>query len=291
LTEFSAADAYRRLQRRAREEGRGTEELLVLYAHEAFLRRLAMSRYREQMVLKGGMLMAVLDARRPTRDADLSTHGIANDENSVKNVVAHIVSIHAGDGVTFDADAISATVVREDAEYHGIRVVIPAELGTARIKVQLDLSFGDPVVVREILYPTLLDDQDIRLRGYPISLALAEKIATMMSRGAANTRDRDFADVATLSRVHVVQAQELRDALEQTAAHRGHSLKPLRQALGDLRERRQQTWAALRRRAGLDQLPAEFSELVDEVQRFVDPIVETTSDGMAWDPARRRWMA
>lgn len=82
MTEMSAEQAYRALQRRAREELRGTEELLIFYAHEGFLRRLSMSRHREKLVLKGGMLLAVLDARRPTRDADLSVRGLARSLNS-----------------------------------------------------------------------------------------------------------------------------------------------------------------------------------------------------------------
>jgi hypothetical protein len=75
VTEISAEQAYRALQGRAREERRGTQELLIFYAHEGFLRRLSMSRHRENLVLKGGMLLAVLGARRPTRDADLSVQG------------------------------------------------------------------------------------------------------------------------------------------------------------------------------------------------------------------------
>ena len=93
MTEINAEQAYRALQRRAREERRGTEELLVFYAHEGFLRRLSMSRYRENLVLKGGMLLAVLAARRPTRDADLSVHGLPNDEASIRQIVSAIAQI------------------------------------------------------------------------------------------------------------------------------------------------------------------------------------------------------
>ena len=144
-----------------------------------------MSPHREKLVLKGGMLLAVLDARRPTRDADLSVHGLPNDEASIRQTVSDIARITAADGLKFDTAELSTTPMREDAEYHGIRVTIPASLATANLKVQLDLSFGDPIEICEISYPTLLDEQDITMFGYPVELTLAEKIATMMSRGRA----------------------------------------------------------------------------------------------------------
>ena len=291
MTEISAEQAYRALQRRAREERRGTEELLILYAHEGFLRRLSMSHHRDKLVLKGGMLLAVLDARRPTRDADLSVHGLPNDETSIRQVVSEIVEIAAADGLKFDAARITTTPMRDDAEYHGVRVTIPAALATAKLKVQLDLSFGDPVEVREISYPTLLDDQDIRMLGYAVELTLAEKIATMMSRGRANTRDRDFADVVVLSRIHAIDAVKLRSALQRTASHRQHPITTLGDTLDGHASARQSAWTALRQRAGLDTLPADFSEVVDAVVRFVDPLVESNGSLGTWTPEAGRWSA
>ncbi len=165
MTERNGTQAYRALQARARKDGRGTEELLVLYAHEGFLRRLSLSDHRHALVLKGGMLMAVLHARRPTRDADLSVHGLPGDHASVRRFTTDIAQASAADGLEFDTTKITTTTMREDAEYQGVRVAMPATLATARIKVQLDLSFGDPIDAHEISYPTLLGDHDISLHG------------------------------------------------------------------------------------------------------------------------------
>jgi predicted nucleotidyltransferase component of viral defense system len=289
VTEIGAEQAYRALQRRAREERRGTEELLIFYAHEGFLRRLSMSRHHDKLVLKGGMLLAVLDARRPTRDADLSVQGMPNDEALIRQIVSEIGQIVSADGLTFDTGKINTTPMREDAEYHGVRVTIPASLATAKLKVQLDLSFGDPVEVREISYPTLLDDQDITMLGYPVELTLAEKIATMMSRGRANTRDRDFADVVVLSRIHTIDARKLHFALERTANHRQHPIITLGDTLDGHAPARQAAWTALRQRSRLDTLPADFSEVVDEVVRFVDPLVAGNGSLGPWTPEAGRW--
>lgn len=86
----AAGRAYLDLQRRARAEGRPTQELLTLYVVERWLARLAHSPYAEQFVLKGGILLAVFDARRPTADVDALARNFANDEATV---VARIVAI------------------------------------------------------------------------------------------------------------------------------------------------------------------------------------------------------
>ena len=89
--------------------GRNTQALQLLYAIEGFLRRLSLSGYRDRLVLKGAMLLAVLDARRTTKDADLSAHGIPNDEASVARVVAEIATVvlPEPDWIVFDPASIA----------------------------------------------------------------------------------------------------------------------------------------------------------------------------------------
>lgn len=280
----------RALQRLAREHhGRDTQGLQVLYAIEGFLRRLSVSRHREQLVLKGGMLLAVLDARRMTRDADLSAHGMANDEASVAAVVAEIASTEpsAPDGLDFDVQSISTEPMRDSAVYSGVRARLPAQLGAARLRVMLDVSFGDPGDVEEIRYPEILGGVGIPLKAYPIERTLAEKLATMIERGETNTRDRDFADVWVLSRLHPIDGERLAATLRTVAAQRGHALEPLAQALADMPDR-QRSYETLRRRASfaLDP-PARWTHLLADVIAFADPLIEDPSS--RWDPQACRW--
>jgi predicted nucleotidyltransferase component of viral defense system len=259
LTSVDGGHVNRELQRLAREHhGRDTQALQVLYAIEGFLRRLSVSDYRERMVLKGGMLLAVLDARRMTRDADLSAHGIANDESSVAAIVAEIAStaLSEPDGVVFNTAGVSTEPMRESAAYRGVRAKLPAAIDLARVVVTLDLSFGDPGEVQEIRYPEILGGSGIPLLAYPLERTLAEKIATMMERGELNTRDRDFADVWVLSRLHAIDGERLRTTLVAVAEHRQHVVEPLSLALADLPDR-QQSYDALRARASFALPPPE----------------------------------
>lgn len=180
------------------------------------------------MTLKGGVLMAATSARRMTKDADLSTVGIANDQARVAEVVAEIVAtpLDVDDGLVYDTYSIRTEVMREEAEYHGVRVKLQAHLSTARMTTTLDFSFGSPHRSVVVELPELLGDATIRLASYPPELTLAEKIATMMSRRELNTRDRDFADVWVLSRSLQLSAGDVRSAIFEVAAHRGHDVLP-----------------------------------------------------------------
>lgn len=165
MTELTARQAYLDLQKLARDQGRNTQQLFELYVHERFLARLSRSSFADKLVLKGGMLLAVLDLRRGTRDADMLVRGLSNDERSLQAAIAEIVSIPVADGVGFDAAAMSTAAIREGADYEGVRLALPASLGSAELKLRLDLSFGDPVAPRWIDYPTLLDGRGFRSSG------------------------------------------------------------------------------------------------------------------------------
>jgi hypothetical protein len=279
--------AYLDLQKLARSQGRNTQQLFELYIHERFLARLAASPFAERFVLKGGMLLAVLDVRRATRDADMLARGLASDENSLRAVVGEILAIPMEDGISFDPAEISITSIREDADYEGIRLTLPVDLAGAALKLKLDLSFGDPVKPQRVDYPTLLDDQTFELLAYPLENVIAEKAETMMFLGDASTRDRDYGDVYLLSEIHAIDAESLRRALREVAEHRRHNPRPLGPQLETLRQTRQQPWAAFRARIDLVGLPERFSEVIDRVVEIVDGVHDESVS--QWRPAERRW--
>jgi hypothetical protein len=233
------------------------------------------------------MLLAVLNVRRTTRDADMLALRLSTSEDSLRAVIGAITTIPIADGVSFDASAISVQRIRENADYEGVRLVLPVDLDGAALKLRLDLSFGDPIEPQRITYPTLLDGKDFRLLGYPLESVIAEKADTMMLLGDANTRDRDYGDVYLLSEIHTVEAAQLRRALHTVTEHRHHEIRTLGPMLETLRERRQRPWDAFRARAGLPGLPERFSEVVDGVVAFIDGVYH--EHATRWNPAKRSW--
>ena len=137
--------AYLALQVRARAEGRPTDELFVLYVLERFLYRLSVSDHRDRFVLKGGMLLAVFDDRRPTADVDLLARALANEVETVTDLVRAVLSVNVDDGVIFDVAALRAGVIHDAELYSGIRIVVPASIDRARHPLRVDINVGDPV--------------------------------------------------------------------------------------------------------------------------------------------------
>jgi hypothetical protein len=283
--------AYLDLQNLARRQRRPTDELHQLYALEGFLARLVSSVHADTFVLKGGVLLAAYDVRRPTRDIDVQARAVAGDLGEILGLVRQIAAIPAGDGLVFDIDAASAEAIRDEDEYNGVRVTLTATLATAKLSLHVDVNIGDPIwpPPRAIELPRLLGGT-ITLVGYPLAMVCAEKIVTALQRSTINTRWRDFADVYLLSGRHRIAGAELHRALSEVAAYRQVELSPLAEALAGYADFAQARWVAWRRKQHLeDRLPSSFSEVLDAVVAFADPAVDGTGAAMSWNPADRAW--
>lgn len=283
--------AYLDLQARARREGRPTDELLVLYVLERFLYRLSRSAHRQRLVLKGGMLLAAFDERRPTRDVDLLADATRNDVDAVASLVREVLVVAVDDGVMFEPDRMAAEVIREEEPYAGVRISVPARIDRAQVPLRVDVNVGDPVTPApiEVEYPALLDDP-FWIVAYPMETVLAEKIVTMIDRGDATTRERDFADVVLLTRAHEVDASSLVAAIRATATHRRSQLRPVSEVLRTLARIRQPDWERFVGRSGLAaQLPKTYDEAIAAVARFADPVLSGSVTAGRWNPVARRW--
>lgn len=288
-----AGDAALAIQQLARQSGGDVQELQTLYVLEALLARLAVSAFRDDFVLKGGVLLAAFAVRRPTKDIDLQASGLANDADEVAARVRDIAAQELQDGVFFDLDSIRAAVIRDDDEYAGIRVEIVGTLGRSRLTIGIDVNFGDPIWPKpsliEIPRVVQLGQPSVIVLGYPLTMVLAEKIVTAIDRGEANTRWRDFADIYTLIRVHNLQAEEIAASLGAVAAYRRVELMPLLLTLAQMPPHAQPKWRAWRVRVHREQdLPPEFADVLSAVASFADPVLTQTAWG-TWDAQSATW--
>lgn len=286
-----AGARYLDLQRAARRTERPTDELIQLYALECFLDRIGHSEFAKNRILKGGMLLAALDARRPTRDIDLAAHALRNTEAEVLAMVRKIAAIALDDGLEFDANHATAETIRDADEYSGIRVTLGGSLSRALIRLHVDVNVGDPIwpEPQQVRFPRLLDGA-LLVRGYPLEMVLAEKLATAIARGTANTRWRDFVDMHVLARRHDIVGDRVRMSLVKVANHRQVALSPLSislQGYEDLAQPRWSVWLKKQRLEGA--VPTEFKAVLEQVSLFADPVIQDEVAGKSWDPARRQW--
>ncbi|MFT4050128.1 MAG: nucleotidyl transferase AbiEii/AbiGii toxin family protein [Solirubrobacterales bacterium] len=280
MTEVSDT-VYRELQRRAAEFTNGvTQVQLEIYLHERFLARLAQSPYVENFTLKGGMLLASRRIRPATRDADVLVDGLELEAESLTKVLGELIAIQIDDGVVFDPSTIRAEPMREAEDYPGLRFSVDASISTAKLKLKVDMSTGDPVDPTRLEISPMLGGDVFAVNAYGLETVLAEKIETILSRGDANTRMRDFADVMLIAASGEFNEEELRTELARTAAHRGTELVPVEDVLITLPTSRQVAWQRYLEEGFLeDRLPEDFSVVVSEVADFVRPLVETSAPG------------
>ncbi|MFV0459821.1 MAG: nucleotidyl transferase AbiEii/AbiGii toxin family protein [Actinomycetales bacterium] len=288
-----AGDAYLDLQNQARRSGRPTQELFQLYVLEGFLARLAVSDLRDRFVLKGGVLLAAFDSRRPTKDVDLAGLDVANDTEAVLGLVRRVlvVTTPTVDGIEFIAETARAEVIREEDDYSGVRVHVDARLASAELPFHVDVNVGDPIwpSPTTVVVPRLRGGDPIELPGYPMHMVHAEKIVTAIQRGTANTRWRDFGDVWSLSRQHPITADDLSQAIDEVATHRNATVRPLVEVLDGYAELGQSRWERWRRRSNSDHLPEQFASVLDAVISFADPVLSRAAAGRVWSVDRGSW--
>jgi predicted nucleotidyltransferase component of viral defense system len=287
----TAGRTYLDLRKLARANRRPVDELLQLYVLEAFLARLTRSRFAERLVLKGGVLLAAYDERRPTRDIDLQAHAVENDVETIRATTCEVAAIALDDGVVFDVETATAELIRDEEIYAGVRVTMQTQLATARPHFHVDTNVGDPITPApiEVRLPRLLGGE-VSLRGYPLAMVYAEKILTAIVRGTVNTRWRDFADVYMLTRRHPIDGTELVGSIRRVAEHRRAQLVPLAEVLAGYAEIAQQRWAAWRRRQQLeDRLPERFDDVLSAIIAFADPAILGSAAGLTWDPLAGDW--
>lgn len=266
---------------------------MLEYVLERFLYRLSIHPLGGQhFVLKGGLLLAQFGARRMTRDIDILGRAFPNDVQEITRRISTIAATQVDDGVTFAPESLATVPIRQDDEYHGLRLAMAAALSRAHLKLQLDISFGDPVTPgpTKIEYRQYLSAQPFTLYGYPIATVIAEKLSTAVALGDLNTRDRDYADLYQLITRHRLDGDELSDALAATAERRIR-LRPLSSAITDLPTRRQSSYAAWLRRQGsaARDHPEQFAHLVAAVAAFADPLLADAVRQRTWDPSTTTW--
>ena len=289
--ETEAGRRYLELQRKARHSGRPTDELLQLYALEGFLDPLARSAYVDRFVLKGGVLLAALDARRPTRDIDLAAHDLENSAAHVLSLIREIAAIDVDDGLVFDAGHATAETIRNEDQYSGVRVTLSGTLSRATIRLHVDINVGDPIwpEPQPVQLPRLLAGTLV-VRGYPLEMVFAEKIITALARGTANTRWRDFLDLYVLIRRHGVEARTLRASMQSVAQYRGIPLSPLESTLIGFPEIAQNRWLAWLRKQRLESAaPEDFATVLDLVVSFADPVLSDAQTMTLWNPLEKVW--
>jgi predicted nucleotidyltransferase component of viral defense system len=201
--------------------GEGFNPLLDRYVAFRLLHRLSASRFADRFYVKGATMFLIWmgTMHRPTRDIDLL--GLtAQDENDLRDAFRELCAIECPeDGVIFDPETVRAEAIREEQTYGGIRIKLVGYIGKAKIPLQVDVGFGDAVTpaAPDIELPGIIGGiPAIKLKGYPVETAIAEKLQAMVALGLGNGRMKDFLDVARLAEAMRFDGATLARAIRAT---------------------------------------------------------------------------
>lgn len=222
---FTPEQIKGRIKSVAKQNNADARTLMRIYMMERFLERLAQSEYRDNFIIKGGILVTAMIgvAHRSTMDIDTSMKNLNLSAEDALRVVNRVKDIDLDDGVSFDVKDVSN--IMDEMEYPGIRVTMNANVGRLITPLKIDISTGDVITPRaiEFNYDLLLEDRSISLWSYNLETILDEKLQTVLARGILNTRMRDFYDIRMLLDTYEdkVNKAVLKDAFAATCKKRG----------------------------------------------------------------------
>jgi predicted nucleotidyltransferase component of viral defense system len=211
-----------RIRNLAKEKDMSAQVILQNYMFERFLERLSKSDYRNNFILKGGMLIATIVGidNRSTMDMDATIKNYPINIDSLTTAITEICDIDINDDVYFSLTGIEP--IRGDDIYGGYRVGVRADYDTIVTQLAIDITTGDIITPEEVFYSfkMIFEEGTIGVWAYNIETVLAEKVETILQRGELNTRPRDYYDIYILVNSQEFDKTIFIDALEQTARHR-----------------------------------------------------------------------
>ncbi|MEE3333171.1 MAG: nucleotidyl transferase AbiEii/AbiGii toxin family protein [Ruminococcus sp.] len=298
MTTDRAASVLARLKNRAKENGISYQQCLQLFMQEEFLRKLSASRYKDNLILKGGLFIYTLTnfESRATVDVDFMLRGLSNDMERMDEIIAEIIAIPTGnDFVTFKAHP--AEPIAANRKYHGVSTQITGYIKNVRVPFSIDIGVGDVIIpsAKERTIKTQLDDFDApEIMTYSLESTIAEKLDAILQRFELTGRMKDFYDIYYLSQTFDFDGLKLQTAIAETLQNRGtdynaDSFKRITELVDD--DNMQIRWRHFLR--SLHDPDISFSQVMDGITTFIEPVwdvfVKEEEFQKQWSAEQKIW--
>lgn len=293
-----AASILARLKNQAKETGLSYQMCLQLFCQEEFLRRLSLSKYNSNFVLKGGLFIYTLTEfqSRATQDIDFLMRQLSNDIDKVKGVIEEIIQIlTANDYIKIEV--VNAGIITPDKEYQGVSVKFIGRIKQVKIPFSIDIGMNDVIVpkaVKRCIKTRLTDFEAPEVYTYSLESTIAEKFDAILKRMEATSRMKDFFDIYYLSSMFDFDGRKLQEAIWQTVQHRGtvyeaNSFDRI-SAFGDNAFLSSQ-WTRFQPSMQV-QLP-EFVSIIYRLKEFIQPVFQASIEEreffMYWYAEQKKW--
>ena len=258
--------------------------ILIWYTLERLLYKLSLSKHSNSFILKGSMLFTVWSGRtfRPTKDIDFLGYGKPSPEY-LKKVFTEIIQTDDGleDGIIFLSDSLNIQPIREEQEYGGQRILLNALLGNARIRLQIDIGFGDAItpLPEKILFPTMLEMPSPEILTYNRETVIAEKFHAISVLGLTSSRMKDYYDLWILSKQYQFRKKLLTQALKATFERRKTQL-PKELPLGLTEEFYNDAiiltrWNSFIKKTELTIVEEKLETVIKDLQKFFNDLIQS----------------
>ena len=209
----------------SKKTGVNPNSLLQMCLFEGILEKLSKSKYSENFILKGGLLISSLIGvdMRSTMDMDTTVRGIPLNEESISNILNEILAIEIDADIEYSL--IKLSPIRQEDVYEDFCASISCVFGKINATLNIDITTGDVITPREMnySYSKIIEEGTILIMTYTIETILAEKFETISSRNITTTRARDFYDLYMIYSIYKdkINKDTLRKAIERTSKYRG----------------------------------------------------------------------
>ncbi len=293
-----AASVLARLRNKAKESGISYQQCLQLFFQEEFLRKLSASRYKDNLILKGGLFIYTLTnfESRATVDVDFMLRGLSNDMARMDEIIAEILAVPTGnDFITFKA--LPTEPIAANRKYHGVSTQITGYIKNVRVPFSIDIGVGDVIVpsAKERTIKTQLDDFDApEIMTYSLESTIAEKLDAILQRFELTGRMKDFYDIYYLSQAFDFDGLKLQTAIAETIQNRGtdynaDSFKRIKELVDD--ENMQIRWRHFLRSLHDPDIP--FSQVMDGIAIFIEPpweaFLKEEEFQKQWSAEKNKW--
>lgn len=293
-----AASILARLKNQAKETGLSYQMCLQLFCQEEFLRRLSLSKYNSNFVLKGGLFIYTLTEfqSRATQDIDFLMRQLSNDIDKVKGVIEEIIQIPTANDY-IKIEVVNAGIITPDKEYQGVSVKFIGRIKQVKIPFSIDIGMNDVIVpkaVKRCIKTRLTDFEAPEVYTYSLESTIAEKFDAILKRMEATSRMKDFFDIYYLSSMFDFDGRKLQEAIWQTVQHRGtvyeaNSFDRI-SAFGDNAFLSSQ-WTRFQPSMQV-QLP-EFVSILYRLKEFIQPVFQASIEEreffMYWSAEQKKW--
>lgn len=293
-----AASVLTRLKNQSKEEGIPFQMVLQLFAQEEFLRKLSLSQYADNLILKGGMFIYTLTEfdSRPTRDIDFLIKNLHGSLENIEQTMRDICNTSTGnDFITLEV--LGTEAISVDKKYHGVKTTFVGRIGKVRIPLSIDVGIDDVIVpdpIKRTIVTRLPDFVSPEIFTYSLESTIAEKFDAILQRMAGTSRMKDFYDIYYLSGIFDFEGEILIEAVKSTLDHRNRELQD--DVFAEIEDFKNNNalntqWKAFEpaKESGL-----LFDDVLDRLAVFLEPIYQNmlseTNYDKRWSCENKMWM-